>query len=496
MRRYILSIDQGTSGTKALLFDDEGRFVHRCNAEHQQYYPQPGWVEHDAMEIFNDTVNTIDALIEETGINPANINALSITNQRETVVVWDKTTGEPIHNAIVWQCNRSSDICDRISSNGYSEVIHSKTGLILSPYYSASKITWILENVPFAREKADNGDLLFGTIDSWLIYKFTRGKTHATDCSNASRTQLMNIDELCWDDEIMSLFDIPKSMAPEICASDHIYGRMQVSSLANYNIPITGVLGDSHAALFGQNCYNRGMAKVTYGTGSSIMMNIGKKSYLSKKGLVTSVGWQVGGETVYVAEGNINCSAATIKWIVDDLELLPDANSSEEVASSVPDNGGVYLVPAFVGLGTPYWDSEATALITGITRGTKKAHIVRAALESMAYQVKDILDIMTIEAYVPLGDIRVDGGPSRNNFFIQFQSDLLNTKIIVNQVEEICALGSAYVAGLSTKLWKDYNELIALRTNDTNFTSKIDDSTRESLYSNWKKAVSRTLAKF
>ncbi|MFA5658335.1 MAG: glycerol kinase GlpK [Oscillospiraceae bacterium] len=496
MSRYILSIDQGTSGTKALLFDDKGRFVSRHSEVHSQFYPNPGWVEHDAEEIFEKTVSAIDSLIEKSGVLPSEIAACAITNQRETVVVWDKQTGKPVCNAIVWQCSRASEICDKIEAEGYADIIKEKTGLVLSPYYSAAKIKWVLDNIPNARKKAEKGELVFGTIDSWLIYKLTGGRIHATDCSNASRTQLMKLKTLSWDEEILKIFTIPKEMAPEILSSDSDFGEIAVSVLSGKGIRISGALGDSHAALFGQNCFERGSAKVTYGTGSSIMMNIGKSPYYSKNGLVTSVGWKAQNEIVYVAEGNINCSAATIKWLVDDLELIPDSKSSEAIAASVPDTGGVYFVPAFVGLGTPYWDSEATALITGITRGTKKSHIVRAALEAIAYQVRDIIDIMKLEAGAEVPEIRVDGGASRNAFLMQFQADILSTTVVVNRVEEICAIGAAYMAGISVGLWSGLEALKKLRTDDSYFISKMKPEYREEIYNNWRKAVSRTLAKY
>lgn len=495
MGRYIVSIDQGTSGTKALLFDEQGMLVQRHNKAHRQFYPHPGWVEHDAMEILSQTITAIDAVIAQAKISAGDVQAVAIANQRETVVVWDKNTRLPICPAVVWQCNRASEICDGLLSQGYGDTVMQKTGLVLSPYYSAAKVKWILDNIKGAREKAERGELLFGTIDSWLIYKFTGGRVHATDYSNASRTQLYNIKELCWDEELLRLFTIPAAMAPRVCSSNHLYGEMAVSCLAGKHIPVAGVMGDSHAALFGQNCFERGMTKVTYGTGSSIMMNIGNHPYLSKKGLVTSIGWGIDGAVEYVAEGNINCSGASIKWLVDDLQLIDDSKCTEEIALSIPSSEGVYLVPAFVGLGTPYWDSEATALITGMTRGTKKAHVVRAVLESMGYQVKDILDIMTMEADVPLKEIRVDGGPTRNRFIMQFQSDILQSSVVVNQLEEICALGSAYMAGLAVGLWKSKDELKTLRKNDICFTPQMPISERDTLYSGWKKAIARALMK-
>ncbi len=493
--KYVLSIDQGTSGTKVLLFDQNGEFVDRINKPHSQFYPQPGWVEQDAEEIFNNVAEAIDEIITVNGINLNEIQVVSISNQRETVVVWDKVSGKPIYNAIVWQCNRGTEICEKIADKGLSETILNKTGLVLSPYYSAAKIKWVLDNVDKAREKADKGELLCGTIDSWLIYNLTCGAVHATDYSNASRTQLMNIEKLCWDQELLQTFTIPGSMMPKIYPSDKVFGHVKTTVLAGADIPIAGVLGDSHAALFGQNCFTHGMAKVTYGTGSSIMMNIGNSPYISKKGLVTSIGWGIGGKVVYVAEGNINCSAATIKWLVDDLELIENPACSEEISQSIDSNDGVYFVPAFVGLGTPYWDSEATALITGMTRGTKKAHIVRAACECIAYQVKDVVDIMAEEAGVSLKEIRVDGGASRNKFIMQFQSDMLSVNVLVNSLEEICAIGAAYLGGIATGLWKA-DELSEFRTKDIYFKPKMDKETADRLYDGWKIAVKRTLQKY
>lgn len=491
--KYIVSIDQGTSGTKALLFNEMGRLVLRASRSHKQFYPNPGWVEHDPEEILITTVSAVDEVIEKSGVSPSDVVALAITNQRETVVAWDKYTGKPICNAIVWQCNRSSNLCSVWEEQGYTQTVFEKTGMTLSPYYSASKISWILENVPGAKERNERGELMFGTVDSWLIYNFTGKKQHKTDFSNASRTQLLNIHTQTWDDELLSLFGIKKESLPEILSADDCYGEVEIGCLKGYGIPIAGVLGDSHAALFGQNCYQRGSAKVTYGTGSSIMMNIGEQPYLSKNGLVTSIGWRAQGKTIYVAEGNINCSAATIKWLVDDLELIPDSKSSEEIASAVSDTDGVYFVPAFVGLGTPYWASDATALITGITRGTKKAHIVRAALEAMAYQVKDVLDIMVMEANTTLGEIRVDGGPSRNSLLLQFQADILQTHVVVNEVEEICALGAAYMAGLAVGLWESQEVLSNLRIKDTRFSPVMDKDEGKRKYEGWLSAVRRTL---
>ena len=493
--KYIVSIDQGTSGTKAIVFDENGRLVKRESRSHRQFYPKPGWVEHDPEEILQNTLSAVDAVVEGSGISPEDVLALAVTNQRETVVCWDKKTGKPVCNAIVWQCSRSAQLCDVLKQKGCADIIFEKTGLTLSPYYSASKMAWILQNVDGAKKLDDEGNLLFGTMDSWLIYNLTCGECHKTDFSNASRTQLFNINTLEWDEELLRIFGIRKSSLPTVCRSDESFGEAALTCLGGRGIPVAGVLGDSHAALFGQSCFERGSTKVTYGTGSSIMMNIGEKPFLSKNGLVTSIGWSIGGKTVYVSEGNINCSAATIKWLVDDLELIPDSKSSEKIAESVPDTDGVYFVPAFVGLGTPYWSSEATALITGITRGTKKAHIVRAALEAMAFQVRDVLDIMAQEASASLSEIRVDGGPSRNSFLLAFQSDILKTDVVVNELEEICALGAAFAAGLAVGLWKSQEVFSSLRTADKRFSPKMAETEREKRYKGWQAAICRTLYK-
>lgn len=492
---YILSIDQGTSGTKAVLFDETGSLVHRHNENHGQFYPQPGWVEHDPVEIFEKTCQAVDACIKEAGVSPAGVKAVSISNQRETVVVWDRRTGQPVYPAVVWQCSRAENICRELDTPGVRKMVLEKTGLVLSPYFSAAKVKWILDYVEGAREAAEAGWLMAGTIDSWLIYKLTGGRVHATEPSNASRTQLYNIHKRCWDRELLELFTIPGSMMPEVMPSDSIFGPLAVTCLADQSTPLAGVLGDSQAALFGQQCTRPGMTKVTYGTGSSIMRNIGAKPYISREGLVTSVGWQLGDDLTYVAEGNINCSGAAIKWLVDDLELIPDSKCTEAMAAGVKDTEGVYLVPAFVGLGAPYWDSDARAALVGMTRGTKKAHVVRAVLESMVYQVRDILDLMQEESGTPTEEIRVDGGPTRNSFLMQFQSDISRIPVVVNELEELSAIGAAYMGGLSAGVWPDMDTLCSLRTKDTRFLPDMAEQRREQLYHGWKAAVAKVLTK-
>jgi glycerol kinase len=493
--KYILSVDQSTSGTKALIFNGEGKLINRCTVEHEQYYPRPGWVEHDPVEIYENTLRAIGSVLENAGINKDCIDVVAITNQRETAMVWDKNTGQPVYNAIVWQCQRAACICSELKDEGLEEVIKKKTGLILSPYFSAAKIKWILDKVQGAREKAEKGELLLGTMDSWLIWKLTGGKIHATDFSNASRTQIFNIKELAWDKELLKIFTIPESMLPEVKYSDQIFGHTTLGGILGREIPISGVAGDSHAALFGQNCFEVGMAKATYGTGSSIMMNIGKGFKESNKGLVTSLAWGCGGEVEYVFEGNINCTGDTIKWMVDNLELIPNSMECEQIAAKVKENEGVYLVPAFVGLGAPYWDSEARAGIIGMSRGTVKAHIVRAALEAIAYQVKDVVDIMIEESGVELKELRVDGGATRNNLLMQFQADMLNTAVNISVIEELSALGAAYMAGLAVGIWEHIEEIKGLRLQGTTFKSSLSSELREKNYSGWKTAVGRLLSR-
>lgn len=491
--KYILSIDQSTSGTKAIIFDDRGSLVHRCTLNHTQYYPNSGWVEHDGEEIYEKTLQAISNVIAESGVKADAISSIAITNQRETVIVWDKTTGKPVYNAIVWQCQRAEEICKEIKRTEHYEIIKEKTGLVLSPYFSAAKVKWILDNVTGARECADAGNLLMGTMDSWLIWKLTGGRSHVTDHSNASRTQLFNIKELKWDEEILKIFTIPAGMLPEVKFSDEIFGFAELGGLIP-SLPISGVMGDSHAALFGQNCFKTGMAKATYGSGSSIMMNIGRDPKASENGLVTSIAWGMKGSVDYVFEGNINSTGATIKWLCDSLEILDNAKDAEKLATSIDNNDGVYLVPAFTGLGAPYWNSDARAMISGMAMGTTKNHIVRAALESIAYQIKDITDLMISEAEIKLMELRVDGGPTRNNFLMQFQADMLNIKIVRSKIEELSALGSAYMAGLGTGIFKNLEEIESLRQLDKTFEVNMNNLERTELYEGWKKAVNRALS--
>lgn len=489
--KYILAIDQSTSATKVMLFDHSANLVHRVSLSHQQYYPADGFVEHDPVEIFENTVKGMTEVLQATGKQAADLAVVSIANQRETSLIWDKTTGEPIANAAVWQCQRGKDFCKSLNEQGYGAKIREKTGLIIDPYFSASKLRWIIRNVDGAKEKAQNGDLLLGTMDSWLLWKLTNGKVHATDYSNACRTMLFNINTLKWDEELISLFDLYPSMFPEVRFSDQVFGNTDPSVIFDQPVHVAGLLGDSHAALFGQNCFEPGMAKATYGTGSSIMMNTGNQPLSAPDGLVTSIGYGRAGVIDYVFEGNIHCTGDTINWLINDAELISNSAESEQLAMSVSDNNQVYFVPSFVGLGAPYWDNQARACISGMARNTKKAHIVRAALESIAFQVKDLIDLMVANASIPFLEMRVDGGPTRNNFLMQFQSNMLRKEVVRSNIEEVSALGSAFMAGLACGFWKDLGEIKALRKVDKTFYPEMASEEIEKLYSGWKVAVKR-----
>lgn len=487
MSNKIIAIDQSTSATKAMLFNEECDILHRVNIEHHQYYPKPGWVEHDAEEIYYNTINAIESLLKEEGNDDT--YSLAITNQRETVVVWNKLTGKPIYNAVVWQCMRGIETCEDLKSRGYSNIIKEKTGLLIDPYFSASGAKWIIDNVDGARQLAKNGNLLFGTIDSWLIWKLTDGKVHATDYTNASRTLLFNIKTLDWDDELLDLFTIPKSMMPKTLPCDSIFGYTTVGDLFNVPIPIAGVLGDSHGALTGQMCFESGMGKATYGTGSSVMINIGEEAIESPKGVVTTVGLSALGKVFYAYEGNIHCTGATIKWLADNLNMIESPREAESIAISVDNSDNVYFVPAFAGLGAPWWMPNVKAQISGMTLSTTKAHIVRAALESIAYQIKDLLDMITFNSRLTIKELRVDGGPTKNKFLMHFQSDMLNVPITISEVEEASALGAVIMNGFAMKKWRDFNEVKTLRNADNKIMPQMKEDNRAILYDGWKKAV-------
>lgn len=490
-KKYIIAIDQSTSATKVILFNKKAELIHRVSIPHLQFYPQPGFVEHDAMEIFNNVVSGLNDLISETKISQSEIAGIAITNQRETALIWDKTTGLPVANAAVWQCQRGADFCKEMLATEWNEIIRSKTGLKIDPYFSASKLRWFMKNVDGLDEKAKSGDLMLGTMDSWLLWKLTDGKIHATDYSNACRTMLFNINTLEWDTEICTLFNLNLNMFPEVKFSDEIFGYTNPSVVFENPIPISGLIGDSHGALFGQNCFSPGMAKSTYGTGSSMMMNIGEKPLPAPDGLVTSVGYGSDKKIHYVFEGNIHCTGDTINWLKNEVQLISSAAETETLATSVENNNGVYLVPAFVGLGAPYWDNEARACLSGMPRNTTKAHIVRAALESIAYQLKDLVSLMEEKGGIPLKELRVDGGPTRNNFLMQFQSDILNREVVCSDIEEISALGATFLAGLATGFWKNLEEISSLRKVGKTFHPKMEEGKINELNKGWKKAVER-----
>jgi len=476
-----------------MLFNEQAQLMARASVEHEQFYPQPGWVEHNAEEILRNTYVAVAQLFCESKTDISQVKSVAITNQRETAVVWDKRTGKPVYNAIVWQCQRGVNICNNLIKRGFEEKVRAKTGLIINPYFSASGVQWILENVQGARSAANEGNLLMGTIDSWLIWNFTQGKAHATDYTNASRTLLFNTSTLAWDDELLEMFTIPRSMMSEVKPCDSIFGETNLNGLLPKNVPIAGVLGDSHGALVGQMCFAQGMGKATYGTGSSLMVNVGEKNLPAPKGLVTSVGFAAQGKTFYAFEGNIHFTGATIKWLIDDLQLINSTAESEQIAVSVPDNGGVYLVPAFAGLGAPWWNSEARALICGMSRGSGKAHVVRAALEAIAYQVKDLVDLMTSKSGIKIAELRVDGGPVKNNFLMQFQADMLGTKVNRSEIAEASALGAVLMNGLALGRYKTLDEIAALHTSNDYLERKMELSLVEKNYEGWKAAVRKTM---
>ena len=492
-RKYIMALDQGTTSSRAILFDKEGNIVATSQKEFTQFYPKVGWVEHNPMEIWGSQSGVMREVLETNSIRPEEVCAIGITNQRETTIVWEKSTGKPVYNAIVWQCRRTSEICDELKEKGYEKLIKDKTGLILDAYFSATKIKWILDNVEGAREKAENGELLFGTVDTWLIWNLTRGKVHVTDYTNAARTMLYNIKELKWDDEILEILDIPKSMLPDVKPSSYVYGHTDEGMLSGAQIPIAGCAGDQQAALFGQTCFEEGSAKNTYGTGCFMLMNTGEDIVESKHGLLTTIAWGVDGKVEYALEGSIFIGGASIQWLRDELRVLYDAKQSEFYANSVKDTNGVYVVPAFAGLGAPYWDMYARGAIMGLTRGANRAHLVRATLESIAYQVKDVLNAMQEDSGLKLKDLRVDGGASSNNFLMQFQSDILDVNIDRPKVVETTALGAAYLAGLAVEFYNNKDEIKKSWIIDREFIPNMSDDKRNLLYKGWKKAVSRSL---
>ncbi|MBC7124651.1 MAG: glycerol kinase GlpK, partial [Bacteroidales bacterium] len=454
MEKFIMSLDQGTTSSRALIFDQKGNIRSMAQKEFQQIFPKPGWVEHDPNEIWSSQVAVAAEAMSKIGINGQNLHGIGITNQRETTIVWDRNTGEPINNAIVWQDRRTSSLCDELRAKGFTDTIRQKTGLVIDAYFSGTKVKWILDNVPGAREKANRGELAFGTVDTWLVWKLTRGRTHVTDVSNASRTMLFNINTLTWDKELLDLLQIPESILPRVASSSEVYDHTNTTFFAT-KVPIAGIAGDQQAALFGQMCTSQGMVKNTYGTGCFILMNTGKKPFLSKNNLVTTIAWQVNGDTYYALEGSIFIGGAVVQWLRDGLGIIKSSAEVEELARQVPDNGDLYLVPSFTGMGAPHWDQYARGLMIGISRGTTRAHIARAALESIAFQTMDVLDVMAKDTGINLAELRVDGGASANNLLMQFQSNVLGINVVRPKTIETTAMGAAYLAGLATGYWKN-----------------------------------------
>ncbi len=492
MSKYILALDQGTSSSRAIVFDHDGTICSTAQMEFTQYFPKPGWVEHNPKEIWSSEAAVIAEAITRLGINGLDIAGIGITNQRETTIVWDAETGEPVYNAIVWQDRRTSEYCDSLKARGLVERIREKTGLIIDAYFSGTKIRWILENVPGAREKAEQGKLRFGTVDSWLVWQLTRGEVHVTDVTNASRTMLFNINTLEWDKDMLLLLDIPESMLPKVCSSSEIYGHTKTTIFA-HEVPIAGIAGDQQAALFGQMCTEPGAVKNTYGTGCFLLMNTGEKPILSKNNLLTTIAWKIGNTVNYALEGSIFVGGSVVQWLRDGLGIIRSSSEVEALAASVPDNGGVYFVPALTGMGAPYWDQYAHGTICGLTRGSTAAHIARAALEGIAFQTMDIVDAMAKDAGMRLAELKVDGGASRNNLMMQFQADILGTSVIRPQVTETTAMGAAYLAGLAVGFWGSLDEIKQQWKAERTFIPSLGDTS--ALKAGWADAINRTINK-
>ena len=485
--KYVLALDQGTTSSRAIVFDHMGLPVATARKEFTQIFPEPGWVEHDADEIWSTQAGVAVEALTRAGIESTDIVAIGITNQRETTVVWDRKTGKPVHNAIVWQDRRTSEYCDHLKKEGLEDVILKKTGLIIDAYFSATKVRWILENVAGARSMAERGELAFGTIDSWLIWNLTGGRLHVTDVSNASRTMLFNIHTLAWDEELLRIFNIPAGMLPEVRSSSEVYGH--TAGTFSSQIPVAGIAGDQQAAMFGQMCVDQGMVKNTYGTGCFMMMNIGREPLESKSWLLTTVGWRIGNDTIYALEGSIFIAGAVIQWLRDGLKIISGSGEVEKLASSVENNGGVYFVPAFAGLGAPYWNQHARGTVVGITRGTESAHLARAALESIAYQTLDVLLAMQNDSGINIRELRVDGGATVNNTLMQFQSDLLHARVVRPKITETTALGAAYLSGLAVKYWSSMEDIKSQWQLDREFTPRMSEKEIASLVNGWRRAV-------
>ena len=489
MGKYILALDQGTTSSRVILFDREQNILGVSQREFTQIYPREGWVEHDAMEIWSSQYSVMMEVIAQSGIDPADIAGIGITNQRETTILWDKETGRPIYNAIVWQCRRTAGIVDQLLADGYGEYIQKTTGLVPDAYFSGTKIKWILDHVEGAREKARRGEILFGTVDSWLVWKLTGGAVHVTDYTNASRTMLYDIHKLDWDDTLLRALDIPRAMLPEVRSSSEVYGYTEIQGV---RVPIAGMAGDQQAALFGQTCFEAGDAKNTYGTGCFLLMNTGEEPCQSKNGLITTIAIGLNGRVQYALEGSVFVGGAVIQWLRDEMRFFTESRDAEYYAQKVESNGGVYLVPAFTGLGAPYWDMYARGAILGITRGTKREHIIRAAQESIAYQVADLVHAMEADTGLPLSALKADGGASRDRFLMQFQADIIDREVRRPAIRETTALGAAYLAGLATGMWKDQEEIKNLWMCETTFQPNMEAERREALLSGWHKAVGRS----
>ena len=492
MEQYIMSIDQGTTSSRAILFDEEGQIQGVAQREFKQYFPKSGWVEHDANEIWTSVLAVMAEVINENEIDPEQVKGIGITNQRETTVIWDKKTGRPIYHAIVWQSRQTQHICNELKEQGHEKTFRNKTGLLLDPYFSGTKVRWILDNVKGAREKAENGDLLFGTIDTWLVWKLSGGEAHITDYSNASRTLMYNIHELKWDDELLELLDIPKAILPEVKESSEVYAHTKDYHFFGQEVPIAGIAGDQQAALFGQACFERGDVKNTYGTGGFMLMNTGEEPVTSESGLLTTIAYGLDGKVNYALEGSIFVSGSAIQWLRDGLRIINSAPQTENYATRVNSTDNVYFVPAFVGLGTPYWDSEARGAIFGLTRGTEKEHFIRATLESLCYQTRDVMEAMSKDSGIEVNNLRVDGGAVKNNFIMQFQADIVDTSVERPEVQETTALGAAYLAGLAVDFWEDKKDIADRWKLETEFNPEMSEETRTKLYKGWKKAVEAT----
>lgn len=490
MEKFVLSIDQGTTSSRALIFDHKGNIRSVAQKEFEQIFPKPGWVEHDPKEIWSSQASVVTEAMSKMGINGTQLHAIGITNQRETTIVWDRKTSEPVYNAIVWQDRRTSGICDELKDRGLSQKIREKTGLVIDAYFSGTKVKWILDNVAGAREKAEKGELAFGTVDTWLVWKLTGGRTHVTDVSNASRTMLFNINTLDWDDEMLSILNVPKSILPRVGSSSEVYDHTNTTFFAS-KVPIAGIAGDQQAALFGQMCVEEGMVKNTYGTGCFILMNTGEKPFISKNNLITTVGWQINGKTSYALEGSIFIGGAVVQWLRDGLGIIQKSAEIEALAGQVENSGDLFFVPSFTGMGAPYWDQYARGLMVGISRGTTRAHIARAALEGIAYQTMDVLHVMELDTGLKIKELRVDGGASINNLLMQFQADILKTTVIRPKVTETTAMGAAYLAGLATGYWNDLQDIRQQWQLDKKFAPAMPEAQVKALKERWADAVAR-----